>query len=196
MPAPTRVAGSDAELIQYRLDEQIDRYRTMAQQDQRLERVLRQAQEALTSGEPARGLNILDAVTATGPYVKRFAELRNRLEEALAARDAQPPRVLLKPGFKLRFKKNETLVIPFEVTDDLGVTGVVAHLRRKGERNYRQVPLRHVAGELWLLDLTPELHGNKNVELFVVASDSSGHRGVLGTAQRPLKVLRKRWYQK
>ena len=178
------------------LDARIETYRRMAQRNEKLEAVLHEAQSALDAGDPARGLKILGTAKPSGAYVERFDELRGRLKSALEARDAQPPRVVLEPGFKLRFKKHQTLVIPFRATDDLGVKAVVANIRRKGERVYHKVPLRHVSGDRWVLELTPELHGNATVELFVVAEDASGHKGVLGTGSRPLKVLRKRWYQK
>jgi len=178
------------------LDGRIEKYRRLAQRDEQLEEVLRKAQEALDARDPARGLEILGTATPSGAYVERFQELQNRLESSLRARDSQPPRVVLKPGFKLRFKKNQSLEIPFRVTDDLGVKSVVGHVRKKGDRNYRKVPLRHVSGDEWVFDLTPELHGKSNVDLFVVAEDASGHKGVLGTGSRPLRVLRKRWYQK
>ncbi len=178
------------------LDAKIGRYRQEVERQRRLDDTLQRAQKALDAGDPERGLEILGSVTPAGSYVARFQELETRLRESLRARDAQPPRVMLQPGFKLRFKKNQTLVIPFLATDDLGVASVTVHIRRKGERNYREVPLHHASGDYWPLQLTPQLHGNTTVELFVTATDGSGHTGSLGTAQRPLKVLRKRWYQK
>lgn len=178
------------------LDAYIARYRKEVERERQLEATLERAQKALDAGDPESGLKILEGVTPSGAYVARFEELRTRLEESLRARDAQPPKVMLQPGFKLRFKKNQVLVIPFVVTDDLGVASVRAHIRKKGERNFREVPLHHASGERWSLELTPELHGNTTVELFVVARDASGHEGTLGSEQRPLKVLRKRWYQK
>lgn len=178
------------------LDAEIGRYRQEVERQRHLDDTLERAQKALDAGDPERGLTILESATPTGSYVARFQDLRARLRQSLRARDAEAPKVMLQPGFKLRFKKNQNLVIPFLATDDLGVASVTVHIRRKGERNYREVPLHHAAGDYWPLKLTPQLHGNTTVELFVTATDGSGHTGSLGTAQRPLKVLRKRWYQK
>ncbi|NOZ95911.1 MAG: hypothetical protein GXP47_14400 [Acidobacteria bacterium] len=178
------------------LDAEIGRYRQEVERQRHLDDTLERAQKALDAGDPKRGLTILESITPTGSYVARFQDLQARLRQSLRARDAEAPKVMLQPGFKLRFKKNQDLVIPFLVTDDLGVASVTVHIRRKGERNYREVPLHHASGDHWPLKLTPQLHGNTTVELFVTATDGSGHTGSLGTAQRPLKVLRKRWYQK
>ncbi len=46
------------------------------------------------------------------------------------------------------------------------------------------------------MDVPPDLHQNKTVELYVTATDPSGHVGQLGSADHPLKMKRKSWIDK
>ncbi len=174
----------------------IGKLRAELQRNEELESVLARAAGALEAGDPEAGLEILSGAVPTPPYEARFASLRRRLEERLRAMDEQPPKVVLDPSVQLRFKKNQTLAIPFLVTDDLGVTGVTVMVRRQGEQEYREIPLEPTGEGRYVLLLTPKLHGNRNVELWVLATDRSGHRGLLGTHMRPLKVFRKKWFQR
>ena len=58
---------------------------------------------------------------------------------------------------------------------------------------FERVAVRQVSGSDYEAEVSPELHGNRTVELYAVASDQSGHAGQLGSADRPLKIKRKRW---
>ncbi|GEM_PF-1159581 len=178
------------------LSERIQELRRKADRNEKLERILTRAEEALKAGDPERGLEILGSATPTAPYEGRFASLRTRLEKKLRAMDEQAPKVVLDPSATLRFKKNQTLAIPFQVTDDLGVASVKAMVRRRGEAEFREIPLEPTSGGRYVLLLTPAIHGNTTVEFWVLATDRSGHTGLLGTHMRPLKVLRKKWFQK
>jgi hypothetical protein len=42
----------------------------------------------------------------------------------------------------------------------------------------------------------PSLHQNKTIELYAVATDLSGHQGQLGSAEKPLAIRRKHWYDR
>jgi len=40
------------------------------------------------------------------------------------------------------------------------------------------------------------MHTNDDVDLYVVATDRSGHVGRLGSPEKPLEANRKKWYQR
>src|SRR6202040_2040557 len=58
------------------------------------------------------------------------------------------------------------------------------------------VPVRHLSGADYAVDIPPELHQNLTLELYAVASDNSGHRSLLGSRDQPLKVKRRNWIEK
>jgi hypothetical protein len=73
---------------------------------------------------------------------------------------------------------------------------VVAHVKTENDALYREIELHHTGGGVYPLELTPELHENSSVFVFVVAVDRSGHEGGLGEVRDPLLVKRKRWFQR
>ena len=78
------------------------------------------------------------------------------------------------------------------VTDDYRVKSVTVMARRDGTTEFQTLPVKTVGGDEYDVEITPDFHGNKTVELYVVAVDYSGHISRLGTAEKPL-VLKKRF---
>jgi hypothetical protein len=59
----------------------------------------------------------------------------------------------------------------------------------------REIRYRH--GQFgYTVEVGPDFHGNGTVELYVVATDVSGHEGFLGTPARPLLVERLQGFER
>jgi hypothetical protein len=159
--------------------------------------VVEQALAAGDAGDPEAGLAILDRFdTAGADLSNRVERTRDELRMQLAELDADEPVVELAATSELAFKKNQTVTVPFYVTDDHRVEQVVAHARQESEDDYLEIPLKVSSDGLYSLTLTPELHGNQDVYFFIAATDSSGHIGKLGARGKPVKIERKRWLKK
>ena len=71
-----------------------------------------------------------------------------------------------------------------------GVTG-----RRSNQLSYAPGTPAIVGAE-YEVGISPELHQNRAIELYAVASDHSGHRSLLGSREQPLKLKRRTWIEK
>jgi hypothetical protein len=137
----------------------------------------------------------LEALAQATPNVRwqeRFAAVRQRLENLLAEIDKAPPVVRLKPGSRMDYSKGKPFTLSFVVTDDYGVKSVTVMARQEGASAYQELPERSTGNNEYTVEVTPEFHGNKTVELYVVALDYSGHPSRLGTPDQPLHI-KKRW---
>lgn len=163
--------------------------------DEQARRLLADAAQALERGNPEAGLALLGSL-APPPYLaSAFAETRDRLQARLAELDAQAPVIAISPGFDPRFKKDETLAVPVRITDDYRVASAKAFVRTDERKQYREVQLKHLGGDEYVLELSPAVHGNAGaVELYIVATDTSGHSSSLGTANKPYEVKRRRLF--
>jgi hypothetical protein len=82
------------------------------------------------------------------------------------------------------------------VSDDYGVERVVVHARNETDPEFLQLPLRPADDGSYRFVVTPELHGNRDLQFYVVAEDRSGHVGTLGAAEAPRTLERKKWFKK
>ncbi|HKV10949.1 MAG TPA: hypothetical protein VJ725_22610 [Thermoanaerobaculia bacterium] len=174
------------------LDERIERVRAERQADLEQEAVLAAALRAERADDPAEGLETLARARPNRRLAPRFEQVRERLEAQLAQLDRRPPDIALRGGPEIVYEKGKPARIPLRITDDYGVQGIEGWARAEGGR-FEKVTVRQVSGSDYEVEVSPELHGNKTVEVYIVASDRSGHAGQLGSADRPLKVKRKRW---
>ena len=166
------------------------------QSDAEMESVLTRAAEAGTRDDPELGLRVLGGTAPTAPYSERFAALRARLEGQLAAMDANPPTISLPPDFDPVIRKNETVVVPLDVRDDYRVERVTAWLSDDPAVGYHELVLEASGGGLYPLRIDPQVHGNSGVVFYVVATDRSGHEFRLGSADQPLSLERRNWFQR
>ena len=74
---------------------------------------------------------------------------------------------------------------------DYRVKSVTVMARQEGASAYQELSAKST-GDEYSVELSPEVHGNKTVELYVVAMDFSGHPSRLGTPEQPLR-FKKRW---
>lgn len=174
------------------IDERIERVRAERKEDLELEAVLAAATRAERAHQPLEGLEELAGARPNRRLAPRFEQTRERLENLLAELDRRPPEVALRGGAEVVYEKGKPARLPLRITDDHGVKSAEGWARAEGGR-FEKVAVRQVSGADYEVEVSPELHGNKTVEVYVVASDHSGHAGQLGSADRPLKIKRKRW---
>lgn len=174
------------------LDRRIERYRTEAETERKLTELMAQVAEAEQDKRPERGLELLRGAPASDKWATRLAEARDRLERLLVDLDKGSPSVQLKPGWKPEYEKGKNALIPLKITDDYGVKTVSVRGRAEGTATYTDIPVRR-AGTEYTADVPSAFHKNEPIELYVTATDASGHVGQLGTAEAPIKVKRKRW---
>lgn len=174
------------------IDERIERVRAERKADLDLEAVLAAATRAERANRPLEGLEALAAAEPNRRLASRFEQTRERLEALLAQLDRQPPELSLRGGPEVVYEKGKPARLPLRITDDHGVKSAEVWARAEGGR-FEKIAVRQVSGADYEVEVSPELHGNKTVEVYVVASDHSGHASQLGSADRPLKIKRKRW---
>jgi serine/threonine protein kinase len=164
--------------------------------DEHHEAVLAAAARAEAAGQPLQGLDTLAAATPTGRFRERFGQQRERLNQLLARLDAAPPSIALRPGWKAEYDKGATVVVPLRITDDFAVKSAEAWVRPEGAAGFQQVPVRHLDGADYQVDIPAALHQNQPLELYVTATDNSGHQSLLGSRDKPLKIKRRNWIEK
>ncbi len=174
------------------LAQRIERARADKTADQRFATALAQAEQAERDRQPDRGLELLRSIAPPPYYEERFRQQRGRLEALLQQLDANPPVVEIPPALKLEYAKNKPFVLTIRITDDHGVRSATLFARVKGADHYVELPLVRGPGGEWRGEITPGIHQNKAVELYIVASDASGHTGQAGSAGQPI-LLKKKW---
>ena len=144
---------------------------------------------ALRRKKPHEGLEALEGVEPVPHLAAKITDLRKQLEEQLAFIDEKPPQIVLRDGFFLDYDRGQVVELSFRVTDDYLVRGVKLMARPEGGR-MREVPLeKSTLG--YTAEIPPDFHRNGTVELYVVATDASGHQGFFGSPEAP-KLLKRR----
>ncbi|MGH9360463.1 MAG: hypothetical protein ACRD2T_00995, partial [Thermoanaerobaculia bacterium] len=117
-----------------------------------------------------------------------FAAVRRRLEAQLAALDREPPAVELREGYPLEYARGTVAELSFRARDDYAVERVRIFARPAGG-SFRELPAARSSFG-YGIEIGPDFHRNGTVELYVVATDLSGHEGSLGSRERPLLLRR------
>jgi len=155
--------------------------------------------EALAKGEagdPEGGLELLAGLGSAPGAANEIERARSTLNDRLAAMDAAAPVIEIADQSVVGFKKNQTVTVVLHVSDDYGVERVVVHARNETDPEFLQLPLRPADDGSYRFVVTPELHGNRDLQFYVVAEDRSGHVGTLGAAEAPRTLERKKWFKK
>jgi hypothetical protein len=176
------------------LGDRIALYRSRLRQRRDFESLLAAALEAGERGRPDEGLALLAGVTPGEQLETAFGSARTALQRRLAELDIAPPQIVLAPGTAPEIVKNETVRLVARVTDDYKVVRVEVWVRPV-DGTYRRL-IHDRSGAEVAADITPELHGNKSVELYILAGDLSGHETALGSPDRPLQIDRRRWFRR
>ncbi len=174
------------------LDARLAGIRSAREVEARFAAALAAADAAEKERRPEKGLDALAQVVPDASFRERFAAARQRLESLLAQLDTAPPVVRLKPGSKTSYSKGKAFALSLIVTDDYRVKSVTVMARQEGAPAYQALPAPSTGNDEYTVEITPEFHDNKTVELYVVATDFAGHSSQLGTAEQPLRI-KKRW---
>jgi hypothetical protein len=168
-------------------------YETAAASEQRQLAILDSVPSYESRRKPSEALDLLRPLQPTPHLEQRIAEAKQRLEAQLAQLDAQPPQVVLRPGYPLDYWRGAMVTLSFRVTDDYEVKSVKLFARPESGR-MTELPLRK-SGFGWDVTIPPSFHQNGTVELYLVATDLSGHEGYLGSKENPLRLKRRQGFQ-
>jgi len=173
------------------LPARIERVASERKADQALEALLANVVQSEKAGKPFDGLKLLAGVKPNRRYADRFQEVRQRLDAQIAQLDREPPRLILRGSDPL-YEKGKVVTIPLKATDDFGVKTVEGWARPEGGQ-YVKVNVRHLSGSDYAMDVPMDIHQNKMIEYYAIATDASGHTGPLASADHPNQVKRKSW---
>jgi tetratricopeptide (TPR) repeat protein len=159
-------------------------------------------QEALLAELPAlehrhlldEALDKVRAVTPTPHLAAQLAEARQRLEQALAQIDGQPPQIVLRDGYYLDYDRGRVVELSFRVSDDFKVRGIKLMARPQGGK-MRSMPIEITRLGYTTVKLEPSFHQNGTVEFYVTATDVSGHTGYFGSPDNPKQLKRREGFQ-
>jgi len=172
---------------------QLARLRQAKARQKELQQVLAKASAHGREGKPELGLALVSQLSPELAANAEVEKLRQELAQQLASLDAAAPTVAApSPGFKWQYPKGQVARIEVKVSDDHGVARVTLAFRKKGEKAYRSLPMSKTSAGTYLGEVVPAVHGNADLEFYVVAEDHSGHVGSLGSPEKPLEAKRKR----
>jgi hypothetical protein len=169
------------------------RYETASASETQQQALLDSVPSYESRRKPSEALDLLRPMQPTPHLEQRFAEAKQRLEAQLARLDAEPPQVVLRPGYALDYWRGTVITLSFRVTDDYEVKSVKVFARPESGR-MTELPLKK-SGFGWDVSIPPSFHQNGTVELYVVATDLSGHEGYLGSKENPLRLQRRQGFQ-
>lgn len=177
------------------LKERLARYQTWQRTQQEQETLLANLPTIERRKKPSEGLQALEGVEPTPSLAPRFAEARKRLENLLARLDAQPPELVLRDGYLLDYSRGTVVELSFRAKDDYEVRGVKVLARPEGGK-FRELPVEKQRAGYYTVAVQPSFHQNGTVDLYVVATDLSGHEGFLGSRDKPLQIKRKQGFER
>lgn len=166
----------------------VDGLREARRQEREQLDLIRKLESYERGRRPHEALELIETVTPTAHLAPRFADFRRRFEEQLARLDAQPPKIVLREGYRLTYLRGNVIELSFRATDDYEVRSVKLMARPEGGR-MQELPLERSSFG-YRVQMPAAFHRNGTVEVYVEATDRSGHRGTLGTPEQPIRVER------
>lgn len=177
------------------LAERITRYETYQRDEKSQEAVLAALPNLERRKKPWEGLQAIMELEPTPHLAPRFAAARTRLEALLAQLDKAPPQVVLRDGYLLEYARGTVAELSFRATDDYQVKDVKLMARLPGGE-FQDLPLETTRTGYSTVRIDPSFHRNGTVELYLVATDLSGHEGHLGGPDQPLQLKRKQSFER
>ncbi len=161
--------------------------------------LLQAAERAAAEGRPDEGLELISGVTPPARMAARFAATRSDLERRLAEVDAAAPAVEVGGAAGAEYAKDEAAQLSFRVRDDYRIERVTVHARVAGEP-WQVIPHSRGGGDArageYEVEIAPDFHRNEPIELYITATDPSGHTGGAGDADAPIEIKRRRWFRR
>jgi len=175
------------------LKDRVTKYETFQRTETEQEALLAALPAIERRKRPSEGLQMLTGVEPTPHLAARFADVRQRLEAQLAKLDQEPPKLVLRDGYLLEYARGTVAELSFRATDDYEVKVVKLMARPQGGK-FRELKLEKSRAGYYSLQLAPSFHQNGNVDLYVTATDLSGHETALGSPDQPLRLKRKQGF--
>lgn len=176
-------------------EERVAKYQKYKEDEKAQEAILAALPTTERRKSPEEGLQMLEGVAPTPHLAPRFAEARARLEELLARLDKEPPKVVLRDGFLLEYARGTVAELSFRATDDHKVKDVKIMARPEGGK-WKELPAETSRALYFTVEIGPDFHQNGTVEVYVVATDLSGHEGMQGSREQPLVIKRKQGFER
>jgi serine/threonine protein kinase len=176
-------------------EDRVARYQKYKAEEAAQEKLLAAIPTAERRKSPEEGLKMLEGVEPTPHLAPRFAEARARLEELLARLDKEAPKVVLRDGYYLEYARGTVAELSFRATDDHAVKDVKIMARAEGGK-FRELTAEQSRSFYFTVEVAPDFHKNGTVELYVIATDLSGHEGYLGSRDQPLVLKRKQGFER
>jgi eukaryotic-like serine/threonine-protein kinase len=177
------------------LSDRIARYQTYQREEKEQEALLAALPSLERRKRPWDGLQMLNGVEPTPHLASAIAAARARLEALLARLDQEPPQIVLRDGYLLEYARGTVAELSFRASDDYEVKDVKLTARAEGGR-FRDLPLEKTRAGYYTVAIAPGFHQNGTVELFVVATDLSGHEAAFGSRDKPLQLNRKQGFER
>jgi hypothetical protein len=146
-------------------------------------------------GRPDEGLALLEGVVPAERLRDAFAATRAELARRLAELDAETPQIAVGAGSSSEIVKDEAASLVLRVTDDYKVASVELYARPEEGGAFQPLAFRRNGNEV-VAEVPPELHDNRTLQFYAVATDLSGHRASLGGPEAPQELRRRRWYHR
>ncbi|HVS12527.1 MAG TPA: hypothetical protein VMV46_01290 [Thermoanaerobaculia bacterium] len=164
------------------------------QSQERYESLLASIAATGRDGRPHEGLEMIAGVEVPEEYRERLAQLEEALGQQLEQADRQPPQLqLLTP--QSEYRRNQPVVLDFEVSDDYGVIAVSVLARRSGAGEYQELALTEIGAGRYRVEISPSFHDNKPIELWAEARDRLGNVKRLAGPDSPIAIRRGRWWR-
>lgn len=172
---------------------QLERLRHARARQEQLRAVLERAARLGREGKPEQGLALVAELPADQRGEAQVQRLKEQLSQQLAQLDAGAPTVAPpSANFRWQYAKRQVAKIEVMASDDHGLARVTLFFRKKGDKSFRSVPMTKTSSGTFVAEIVPAVHGDQDLEFYVLAEDHSGHQGQLGSEQRPLEAKRKR----
>jgi hypothetical protein len=174
------------------LADKVKSFQKQKDDEARVSSLLTSAEATERRKKPDEGLALLRGVTPTAHLEERYRNTVGRLEALLAQVDRRPPEVELREGI-LQYDRGTFINLSFRVKDDFKVEDVKVYGRRQGGKF--QTLSAQKDRFAYTVEISPTFHQNETVEVYVVATDVSGHQGTLGAREQPLKITRRKSFR-
>jgi hypothetical protein len=163
--------------------------RSRLQSQERYESLLAAVAAAGERGRPHEGLERIAGVEVPPEYRERLGRLEQELSAQLRESDRQPPQIQLVEQDP-EYRRNEPVLLEFQVTDDYEVLEFSVRARRANATSYEEVALEDQGGGRFRVELSPSFHDNRPILLWAEARDRRGNVTRLAGPESPIELRR------
>ncbi|HVS63885.1 MAG TPA: hypothetical protein VMT85_10345 [Thermoanaerobaculia bacterium] len=159
---------------------------------ERYESLLESIAETGRRDRPHEGLEMIAGVQVPAEYRDRLARLEESLRQQLRDADRQPPLIQLVEEDP-EYRRNQPILLQFQVTDDYEVLELSVRARRNNESAYDEIAVEKVGDDRYRVELSPSFHDNKPILFWAEARDRLGNVTRFAGPESPVELRRGRW---